>query len=64
MVLRFVFWQMVLIVGLGGLQARGICVIVSSLRRRRDRVAEGAPLLREYVPKVHRGFESLRLRQI
>jgi hypothetical protein len=26
-------------------------------------VAEGAPLLREYVPKAHRGFESLRLRQ-
>ncbi len=26
-------------------------------------MAEGAPLLREYVPKAHRGFESLRLRQ-
>ena len=25
-------------------------------------MAEGAPLLREYVPKAHRGFESLRLR--
>ena len=30
---------------------------------RRDRVAEGAPLLREYGPKAHRGFESHRLRQ-
>ena len=27
-------------------------------------MAEGAPLLREYVPKAHRGFESLRLRQL
>ena len=27
-------------------------------------MAEGAPLLREYVPKAHRGFESLRLRQV
>jgi hypothetical protein len=27
-------------------------------------VAEGAPLLREYVPKAHRGFESHRLRQL
>lgn len=26
-------------------------------------MAEGAPLLREYAPKAHRGFESLRLRQ-
>ncbi|CQR27405.1 hypothetical protein THICB1_110001 [Thiomonas arsenitoxydans] len=26
-------------------------------------MAEGAPLLREYVPKAHQGFESLRLRQ-
>jgi hypothetical protein len=26
-------------------------------------VVEGAPLLREYGPKVHRGFESLSLRQ-
>ncbi|MEY3970802.1 MAG: hypothetical protein RLZZ80_500, partial [Pseudomonadota bacterium] len=25
-------------------------------------MAEGAPLLREYGPKAHRGFESLRLR--
>ena len=33
-----------------------------SFSRRRDREAEGAPLLREYVPKAHRGFESLRLR--
>jgi hypothetical protein len=31
--------------------------------RSRDRVAEGAPLLREYADvKAHRGFESLRLR--
>lgn len=27
-------------------------------------MVEGAPLLREYGPKVHRGFESLSLRQI
>ena len=32
--------------------------------RRHDREAEGAPLLREYVPKAHRGFESHCLRQI
>jgi hypothetical protein len=33
-------------------------------RRSDDRVAEGAPLLREYVGKnLHRGFESLSLRQ-
>ncbi|MEY2995087.1 MAG: hypothetical protein RL357_2022, partial [Pseudomonadota bacterium] len=32
-------------------------------KRRRDREAEGAPLLREYGPKAHRGFESHRLRQ-
>ena len=25
-------------------------------------MVEGAPLLREYGPKAHRGFESLRLR--
>jgi hypothetical protein len=31
--------------------------------RRRDREAEGAPLLREYLPKANRGFESHRLRQ-
>lgn len=30
--------------------------------RRVDREAEGAPLLREYGPKAHRGFESLTLR--
>ena len=30
--------------------------------RRDGREAEGAPLLREYVPKAHRGFESLSLR--
>ena len=30
--------------------------------RRHDREAEGAPLLREYVPKAHRGFESHCLR--
>ena len=27
-------------------------------------MAEGAPLLREYGPKAHRGFESHRLRQL
>ncbi len=27
-------------------------------------MAEGAPLLREYGSKAHRGFESLSLRQI
>ena len=27
-------------------------------------MAEGAPLLREYGLKAHRGFESLHLRQI
>ena len=26
-------------------------------------MAEGAPLLREYMPKAYRGFESHRLRQ-
>ena len=31
---------------------------------RGGRVAEGAPLLREYGLKAHRGFESLPLRQI
>ncbi len=31
---------------------------------RGGRVAEGAPLLREYGSKAHRGFESLPLRQI
>ena len=31
--------------------------------RRRGRVVEGAPLLREYTSKGYRGFESLRLRQ-
>ena len=30
--------------------------------RRRGRVAEGAPLLREYTLPAYRGFESLRLR--
>ncbi len=30
--------------------------------RRRGRVVEGAPLLREYTSKGYRGFESLRLR--
>ena len=30
--------------------------------RRGGRVAEGAPLLREYGLKAHRGFESLPLR--
>ena len=32
--------------------------------RRGGRAAEGAPLLREYGSKAHRGFESLPLRQI
>ena len=36
----------------------------NAIRRSDDRVAEGAPLLREYVGKnLHRGFESLSLRQ-
>ena len=34
------------------------------LQRRGGRVAEGAPLLREYGSKAHRGFESLSLRHI
>ena len=32
--------------------------------RRGGRVAEGAPLLREYGLITHRGFESLPLRQV
>ena len=32
-------------------------------QRRDGRVVEGAPLLREYGTKSHRGFESLSLRQ-
>jgi hypothetical protein len=36
----------------------------NAIRRSGDRVAEGAPLLREYAGKnLHRGFESLSLRQ-
>ena len=34
-----------------------------ALQRRSGRVAEGAPLLREYTLKAYRGFESLLLRQ-
>ena len=34
----------------------------SSKLRRGGREAEGAPLLREYGSKAHRGFESLPLR--
>jgi hypothetical protein len=34
----------------------------TSLFWRDGRVVEGAPLLREYGPKAHRGFESLSLR--
>ena len=42
-----------------------LCRLNSWLHERRhDREAEGAPLLREYVPKAHRGFESHCLRQI
>ncbi len=33
------------------------------LFRRDGRAVEGAPLLREYGSKAHRGFESLSLRQ-
>jgi len=32
--------------------------------RRSGRVAEGAPLLREYTLIAYRGFESLLLRQL
>ena len=35
-----------------------------TIDRRDGRVVEGAPLLREYGSKAHRGFESLSLRQI
>ena len=42
-----------------------VCSSHSGLHERRhDREAEGAPLLREYVPKAHRGFESHCLRHI
>ena len=37
------------------------CVMLRTLRRG-GRAAEGAPLLREYGSKAHRGFESLPLR--
>ncbi len=37
--------------------------ILSPHGRRDGRVVEGAPLLREYGTKSHRGFESLSLRQ-
>jgi hypothetical protein len=33
-------------------------------RRRDGRVVEGAPLLRAYGSKAHRGFESLSLRHV
>ena len=37
---------------------------ISEFTKRRDgRAVEGAPLLREYGLKAHRGFESLSLRQ-
>ncbi len=42
-----------------------VCSSHSGLHERRhDREAEGAPLLREYVLKAHRGFESHCLRHI
>ena len=40
------------------------CFGIKIKLRRDGRVAEGAPLLREYGLKAHRGFESLSLRQI
>ena len=40
----------------------GRCVSICALRRD-GRVVEGAPLLRAYGSKAHRGFESLSLRQ-
>ena len=45
------------------MKPQAICQKETDGNWRRDRVAEGAPLLREYVPKAHQGFESLRLRQ-
>ena len=39
--------------------------LVGAIACRRDgRVVEGAPLLRAYGSKAHRGFESLSLRQL
>ena len=49
---------------LQGAQGATIKVAHSFKIRRGGRVAEGAPLLREYGLKAHRGFESLSLRQI
>ncbi len=42
---------------------RFLCFASRNVLRRGGRVAEGAPLLREYGLKAHRGFESLPLRQ-
>ena len=43
---------------------RFLCFASRNVLRRGGRVAEGAPLLREYGLKAHRGFESLPLRQL
>ena len=43
---------------------RFLCFASRNVLRRGGRVAEGAPLLREYGLKAHRGFESLPLRHI
>ncbi len=40
-----------------------VCDHTQATNRRGGRAAEGAPLLREYGLKAHRGFESLPLRQ-
>ncbi len=44
-----------------------LCPLLSGYQacvRRRGREAEGTRLLNERAPKGHRGFESLRLRQL
>jgi hypothetical protein len=41
-----------------------IADFTENLNWRGGREAEGAPLLREYGPKAHRGFESRPLRHL
>ena len=41
-----------------------IADFTENLNWRGGREAEGAPLLREYGPKAHRGFESRPLRRL
>ena len=54
-----VFWG--LLFGLSSIRMVFLTLLMSW---RDDRVAEGAPLLREYRSKAYQGFESLSLRHL